>query len=80
MINISIEYDETLQGITGTTHNPVQLSDNATFAWLLECLLLEYPEIEQRYPPGRLYFHISGIAPKTYTLMRDGDEVFLGVV
>ncbi len=79
-INIIIQYDKTLQEITGTAEDPARLSSNSIFAWLLECILIEYPEIEEKYPPGTLYFHVNGYAPKPHSPLFDGDEVYFGVV
>jgi hypothetical protein len=79
-VNITVKYDKTLQVITGTEEHPVMMSKGSVFAFLLHCVFIEYPEIQEQYPPGVLAFSVNGFAPKTYSPLFDGDEVFFEVV
>ncbi len=80
LINITVRYDKQLQLITEVAEHPCMMGKGSTFAWLLECIFIEYPEIQEKYPPGVLYFSVNGVAPKTYSALFDGDEVFFGIV
>jgi hypothetical protein len=79
-ITVTIKYDEALEELTGLSEYSARMSANSIFGWLLECILMEHPEIEDMYPPYALYFKVNGYEPKPYSPLFDGDEIFFGVV
>jgi hypothetical protein len=74
-INITVKYDKVLEAIVGVSEHPVIMSQGCPFGFLLECILMDYPKIKKKYPPGVLRFLVNGVAPKTYSPLFDGDEV-----
>jgi hypothetical protein len=76
MIRVTVRYDERLQRITGEKEHPVVMNEGAGFLFLLQCVFIEYPQIENEYAPGMLCFAINGKPPKAHSMLRDGDEVF----
>lgn len=79
-ISIVVKYDQELEKITGIKEHPVMMSDGATFMFLLQSIFMEYPEIENKYPPGIVGFLINGTPPKPYTPLFDGDVVSFSVL
>ena len=78
-ITITIQFDTELQKLTGKAGHPVVMSQGATFMFLLMSVMEEYPEIQNKYPPGTLGFTINEVPQKTYTPLLDGDVVFFSV-
>ena len=76
---LKIQYDEELQKITGKKEHPMIMSEGGNFAYLLQNVFIEYPEIEKQYTPGALGFSINGTPPKAYTPLFDGDVVSFSV-
>ncbi len=76
---LKIEYDEELQKITGKKEHPMVMSEGGNFAYLIQNVFIEYPEIEKQYPAGALGFTINGTPPKAYTPLFDGDVVSFSV-
>ena len=74
-IHIVARYDKELQNITGKAEHPVYMSEGSTFVYLLQNIFIEYPEIEEKYPPGVLAFAINDRMPKPHTPLLDGDIV-----
>jgi hypothetical protein len=75
-IKLRVYYDEALQRITKKEYNPVIMSKGSLFAYLLQNVFIEHPEIEKQYPPGKLGFIINKTTlPKPHTPLFDGDVV-----
>lgn len=78
-IQITYVYDKKIQKITGTKEETAIISKNMPFVMLLFTLFQSYPEIEQKYPPGKLGMTVNGKPPQEYDPMQDGDIVSLAV-
>ena len=78
-IFLKVQYDKELQKITGKEEHPLAMSEGSTFAYLLQNIFMEYPELEKQYPPGVLGFSINGFPPKMYTPLFDGDTIIFSV-
>ncbi len=78
-ISISVEFDKELQKITKTKGHPVVMSQGSTFAYLLQNIFIEYPQIEKKYPPGTLGFVTNGFPPKIYSPLLEGDIISFSV-
>ena len=78
-IRVTVRYDSALQKITGRAEDPMLMGEGSTFLYLLQNVLMAYPEIEEKYPPGALGFLIHETPPKTYSPLFDGDIVFFSV-
>ncbi len=76
---LKVEFDQELRKITGKKDIPMVMGEGATFAYLLQNIFIEYPEIEKKYPAGSLGFVINGTPPKAYTPIFDGDIVSFSV-
>lgn len=80
MARITLIYDITLQQITKTPREFVEISDGFRFVDCLFSLFQSYPEIEQRYPAGQLGFSINGDRPTEVAELHNGDVVHFSVV
>ncbi len=78
-IFLKVRYDTELQKITGKAEHPMVMSEGSTFAYLLQNIFIEYPEIEKQYPPGLLRFSVDGGPPKMHTPLLDGDMIDFSV-
>ena len=78
-ITISIQFDAELQKLTGKEGHPVFMSEGANFMFLLMSVFEEYPEIQNKYPPGAIGFTINGTPPKLYSPLFDNDVVYFAV-
>ena len=74
-ITLTIRFDRELQKITSKEEHPAIINEGAPFSFLLMSVFAEYPEIENKYPPGTLGFTINGEPPKLYSPLFDGDVV-----
>lgn len=74
-ISVTLHLSPELADITGFEHGEICASEDASFFFFLRCLFMDYPEIEQRYPPGVLAFDINGAIPKTDTVLKEGDRL-----
>lgn len=74
-ICVTVQFDKELQKITGLEKFPMMMSEGAPFTFLLQSIFIEYPEIEEKYPPGVLGFSINGIPPRAHAMLFDGDTV-----
>lgn len=80
VIKIEVCYDENLQKITSVATEPMFMSEWSTFVYLLYNIFLAYPEIEKKYPPGKLKIIINGVAPRLPTTpLFTGDKVEFSV-
>jgi hypothetical protein len=78
-IYITVKFDETLEKITEIKECRSMVSKDLPFTFFLHCILIDYPKIKKKYPPGVLVFSINGRAPETDSVLQDGDTVWFGV-
>jgi len=71
---ITLYFDRAMQMIVGKPVMRSMVNRGCPFALVLECLLIDYPEIQKRYPPGVLSFTLNGTAPELWTPLADGDR------
>jgi hypothetical protein len=76
---ITIYYDFSIQQITGKAYERSMVNRGCLFGFVFQCLLMDYPDIQRRYPPGNLSFSLNGVAPEIETPLQDGDEIRLMV-
>lgn len=74
-INIFVKFDPVMEAITGRTEMKIIMSENSPFIFLLHSIFTSYPEIQRRYPPGKLAMALNGHRPTEYELLQDGDRV-----
>jgi len=74
-IKIRIFYDENLKKITGKDSEESTVSEGLNFAGLLYFIFSSYPEIQKRFPPGKLGFLLNEKKPNEYDILKDGDEL-----
>ena len=79
-MRVNVRFSEKLQKITGKEGHPVIISEGASFLYLLMNIFMEYPEIEEKYPPGVLGFTINGIPPRNHAILFDGDTVDFAIL
>jgi len=79
-IKIKIFYDENLKKITGKDFEEAIVSEGLSFANLLYFIFSSYPEIQKRFPPGKLGLLLNNQPPKDFDILRDGDEIVLKTV
>ena len=79
-IKIKIFYDEALKKITNKDFEEAMVSENLNFAMFLNFIFTSYPEIQEKFPPGKLGFLLNGKKPNEYDILNDGDELkFIGI-
>ena len=79
-IKIKIFYDENLKGITGKSSEVSIVSEGLSFVNFLYFIFSSYPEIQRRFPPGKLGFLLNGKKPNEYDVLNGGDELrFIGI-
>lgn len=80
-IKVRIIYDKTLQKITKTEQETSIVNKGIVFIYLLYFIFQSYPEIEEKYPPGKLIILVNDI-PVTdeYYLLKNGDVVKLSSI
>ncbi len=78
-IQITILFDEELTRITKEKESSMILSEGSTFVYLLHNIFMTYPEIEEKYPPGKLGFEINNVSPQINSPLFDGDVVSFSV-
>ncbi len=74
-INIFVKFDSVMEAITGQTEMKIIMSHDAPFIFLLHSIFTSYPEIQRRYPPGKLAMTLNGQPPGEFELLKDGDRV-----
>lgn len=72
---VGITFDGEVALLAGKESSTSWTRDGLPFVFLLNSILTEHPELEERYPPGRLAFTVNGESPEPLTPIRDGDEV-----
>lgn len=78
-INVFVKFDPVMEAITGQTEMKIIMSENAPFIFLLHSIFTSYPEIQRRYPPGKLAMALNGHPPTDYDLLQDGDRITFSV-
>ena len=78
-VSVNVRFDKELQKITGNEGHSVMISEGASFLYLLMNVFMEYPEIEEKYPPGLIGFSINGIPTRDHSVLFDGDTVDFSV-
>ena len=73
--HVTVRYHGPLQEITGNFQNDILISGQLPFVQFLHFVFSNYPEIEQKYPPGVLGFKVNNQLPKEHSKLRDGDLV-----
>lgn len=76
-IKIKVFYDENLKKITGKDFEEMMVSEGLSFAQSLSFLFSSYPEIQQKFPPGKLGLLLNEKKPTGYDILKDGDELKL---
>ncbi|MDP3764442.1 MAG: hypothetical protein Q8Q95_02365 [bacterium] len=74
-INVFVKFDPVMEAITGQTEMKIIMSHDAPFIFLLHSIFASYPEIQRRYPPGKLIMTLNGQRPSEHELLNDGDRV-----
>lgn len=74
---LTVVYDQTLQEFTcKPTDHPV-VSDGSPIEFLLQSIFIEYPGMEEAFPPGKLGILINGLPPVAMQPLRNGDIIHL---
>jgi hypothetical protein len=74
-VSITIYYDKKLQTIVGKSQERTMVNLGCPFGFLLKCVLVSYPEIKRRFPPGILGFTLNGVPPDILDPLKDGDRI-----
>ena len=72
---VDIYYDLTLQQITGHFRERSMVNRGCPFIFVLQSVLMSYPEIEKQFPPGVLGFTLNGVSPGMMDALKEGDRV-----
>lgn len=73
MITITLQLSSELAEITGFNREEIVVSDGCPFLFFLKSFLVDYPEMEHRYSPGKLAFSLNGHAPGLQSVLQDDD-------
>jgi len=76
-ISVLVKYDDHVQKVTGVDAEGICVDGELPFVNFLAGLFRLRPEIEEVFKPGVLGLSLNGAAPKTRTLVTDGDVVEL---
>lgn len=76
-IEIKIFYDKNLKEITGKNSEISMVSEGLSFANFLYFIFSSYPEIQRKFPPGKLGFLLNGKKPLDNDILKHGDELRL---
>lgn len=79
-IDVFVEFDPVLGSIAGQTEMKIVMSEGAPFVFLLHSIFTSYPEIQRRYPPGKLAMTLNNRPPTEHELLHDGDRVVFQIV
>lgn len=79
-IKVTIFYDENLKKITEKDFEEAMISEGLNFVNLLYFIFSSYPEIEKRYPAGKLGFLLNNRPPKEFDILQDGDKIIFKTV
>lgn len=72
---ITISYDPCLQYITKKAKEEAMVNRGCPFMFILNCFLIDHPEVTKRYPPGVLGFTLNGRPPELSDGLKDGDLI-----
>ncbi|MEK7628954.1 MAG: hypothetical protein AAB394_00325 [Patescibacteria group bacterium] len=78
-ISVFVKFDLVLEPITGQTEMKIIVSEGAPFIFLLHSIFTSYPEIQRRYPPGKLTMALNGCRPTEHEFLQDGDIVSFSI-
>jgi hypothetical protein len=76
-INVFVKFSPVMEAITGQEEMELVLSDGAPFLFLLHCIFTSFPELERRYPPGKLAISLNNHRPSEQDVLHDGDLVIV---
>lgn len=74
-IEVTVTYDKRLSAIIGKDYEKMEMEKGDSFLSLLYYTFTLYPEVERRYPPGRLGMTLNGNPPGEFDTLNDGDEI-----
>ncbi len=75
--SITITYDSSLQKITGVPYDRIPTETPEPFMIVMKTVLEYYPEIESKYPPGKLGIELNGKPPTGFEQLRPGSQIHL---
>lgn len=79
-IKVKVFYNGELKKITGKDFEEVVVSAGLDFVMFLHFIFSSYPEIEKRYPPGKLGLLLNHKPPKDFDILQDEDKIILETV
>lgn len=74
-IDISIVFAPSLAGLAQASRVESTCNEGCPFFFILQCVLIDFPAIPKKYPPGALGFTVNGAAPGMDYAMKAGDVV-----
>jgi hypothetical protein len=74
-VRITMEFDPGMQLVVGEATIEAIVDEGCPFGFVLQNLLIDYPEIWNRYPPGILGFTLNGVAPPFDAPLAEGDRL-----
>ena len=74
-INIFVKFPSAPEVITGQGEMKMVMNEGAPFFFLLNSIFISYPEIQRRYPPGKLAFRLNNRRPTEHELLHEGDQL-----
>ena len=85
-ITFTVKYSPIFEAITGTDSDKFTIDLDAKgftdipFTFAMFSVENIHPKLFERYPPGKLDFKLNGEDPEEKTPLKDGDEVWFGVL
>ncbi len=76
-IKIKIFYEGSVNKITGKNSEDPVVSEGLSFIQFLNFIFSSYPEIQQKFPPGKLGLLLNEESPVDSDILSNGDEVKL---
>ena len=74
-IKVKILYDDVLKNITGKNEEITWVNEGISFIMILLFIFSSYPDIQKKYPPGKIGFLLNNKPPKKFDILNDGDEI-----
>jgi len=76
-IKIKVFYEGGVEKITAKDSEIPIVSEGLSFIQFLYFIFSSYPEIQQKFPPGKLGLLLNGKSPADHDILNDNDEVRL---
>lgn len=76
---VLVKYNSSLSKITHKDKETCVINEELPFIMFLSFIFSSYPEIESKYPAGKLAFTLNGNRPSEFDILHNNDIVYFSV-